>query len=75
MAKRVRESTTSSTFLPRWQKYSAMAVAASAPRMRSSGDWSEVETTTTDRLAAFLAQRLQKLADLASALPNQPEHG
>ena len=61
--------------MPRWQKYSAMAVAASAPRMRNSGDWSEVETTTTERLAAFLPQHLQKLVDLASALPNQPKHG
>ena len=49
MAKRVSESTTSSTCLPCAQKYSAIVVAASAARMRSNGDWSEVETTTTER--------------------------
>ena len=49
IAKRVSESTTSNTFLPAPQKYSATAVAASAARMRNSGDWSEVDTTTTER--------------------------
>jgi len=49
MAMRVNESRISSTLLPRELKYSATAVAASAPRMRSTGDWSEVETMTTER--------------------------
>src|SRR6266481_5687320 len=49
MARRVSESTTSSTCRPRAQKYSAMVVAARPARMRRSGSWSEVETTTTER--------------------------
>src|SRR5579883_1498985 len=49
MANRVSESTTSKTFLPCALKYSATVVAASAARMRNSGDWSEVETTTVER--------------------------
>ena len=49
MAKRVSESRTSSTCLPCAAKNSAIVVAASAARMRLSGDSSEVETTTTAR--------------------------
>ena len=49
MAKRVSESSTKSTCFPWAAKYSATVVAASAALIRSSGDWSEVETTTTER--------------------------
>ncbi len=38
---------TRSTCFPCAAKYSAMVVAASAARIRESGGWSEVETTTT----------------------------
>ena len=48
MAKRVTESIMSSTFLPFCEKYSAMAVATKAPRMRNKGDWSEVTATITE---------------------------
>ena len=50
MAKRVSESSTSNTFLPCAAKNSATVAAASAALMRISGDWSEVETTTTERV-------------------------
>ena len=35
--------------MPWFLKYSAMAVAASAPRARTSGGWSLVAVTTTER--------------------------
>ncbi len=49
MANRVSESSTSSTCFPCAAKNSATVVAARAALMRSNGDWSDVETTTTDR--------------------------
>ncbi len=48
IANRVNESIISKTFLPRSRKYSAIAVATYAPRIRISGGWSDVATTTTD---------------------------
>jgi hypothetical protein len=75
MAKRVSESSTSSTCLPCAAKNSATVVAASAARMRISGDWSEVETTTTERAnPSSPSESSQKLAHLAAALAHQAHH-
>ena len=75
MANRVSESSTSNTFLPWAAKNSATVVAASAARMRMSGDWSEVETTTTDRARPSApSESRKKLAHLATALTHQSHH-
>ena len=51
MATRVTESSISRTCLPWSRKYSAMAVATSAPRARTRADWSPVATTSTERFS------------------------
>ena len=49
IANRVNESRTNKTSFPWSAKFSATLVAASAARMRKSGDWSDVDTITTAR--------------------------
>ena len=75
IATRVTESTISSTSRPASRKYSATAVATSAPVARTTADWSLVATTTTERREPFGPEvALDELAHLASALAEQRDH-
>ena len=69
-AKRVTESTSSSTRWPRSRKYSAIAVPTQAARLRSSAGRSEVATTTTER-ASPASPRLSWMNSLTSR-PRSP---
>jgi hypothetical protein len=65
----------SSTCLPWSRKYSAIAVATSAPRARTSAAWSPVATMTTDFASPSGPERvLDEVADLAAALAQQRDH-
>ncbi len=75
IAKRVTESISSRTFSPWSRKYSAIAVAVNAARIRSSGGLSDVETTTTERARPSAPEVVvEEAAHFAAALTDQAQH-